>query len=140
MLLVVTETPASRHRIYPSHQTLHRARAAGFAVCTVLDYDKRGIRSRFPPRPCASFRQLWQSANHASRRCGMSVMVAPKSRRIFLFVFACTTCAVCVWYVASHFQWAAIQSTLREVNFINLTSTLLATHFAYILMRAWRWD
>ena len=65
----------------------------------------------------------------------MSVMVAPKSRRIFLFVFACTTCAVCVWYVASHFQWAAIQSTLREVNFINLTSTLLATHFAQKYVR-----
>ncbi len=67
-------------------------------------------------------------------------MVAPKSRRIFLFVFACTTCAVCLWYVASHFQWTSIRSTLREVNFIPLTSTLLAAHFAYILMRAWRWN
>jgi uncharacterized membrane protein YbhN (UPF0104 family) len=67
-------------------------------------------------------------------------MVAPKSRKIFLFVFASTTCAVCLWYVASHFQWAAIRSTLREVDFIKLTGMLLATHFAYILMRAWRWD
>jgi uncharacterized membrane protein YbhN (UPF0104 family) len=73
---------------------------------------------------------------------GSPSLLAPndKSKKIFLFVFACTTCAVCLWYVASHFQWAAIRSTLREVSFMKLTGMLLAAHFAYIFMRAWRWN
>jgi uncharacterized membrane protein YbhN (UPF0104 family) len=68
------------------------------------------------------------------------VSVASRHKRLFVFVFACTTCAVCLWYVASHFQWTAIRSTLREVDFVELTGALLATHFAYILTRAWRWN
>ena len=58
---------------------------------------------------------------------------------LLTFVFASLVFAASVYYLGTRFQWGEAFNALLEASFLRLSILIVITHFAYILIRAWRW-
>jgi uncharacterized membrane protein YbhN (UPF0104 family) len=62
----------------------------------------------------------------------------PKARNITALAIAVSVFAVSVNSL-SHFQWRDVFAQLRGVDFVRLAIEVWIVHFAYVVVRAWRW-
>src|SRR5215831_5701411 len=65
-------------------------------------------------------------------------MLIRNARNIAVLVVAVSILAASVWSLSS-FQWGDALAQLRSVDFVRLLILVWVVHFAYILVRAWRW-
>jgi uncharacterized membrane protein YbhN (UPF0104 family) len=47
--------------------------------------------------------------------------------------------AASVYYLSTHFRWREAFGVLRKADFVKLAVLIALSHFAYIVVRAWRW-
>ena len=47
--------------------------------------------------------------------------------------------AASVYYIASRFQWREVFTAIFKADFLKLIFLISLSHFAYIVVRAWRW-
>jgi len=66
-------------------------------------------------------------------------MRSPKALKLVSSAIAILVFAASIYYVASRFQWREVFTALFKVNFLKLIFLLSLGHFAYIVVRAWRW-
>ena len=66
-------------------------------------------------------------------------MRSRKTIKLVSSAIAILAFAASVYYIASRFQWREVFTTLFKADFLKLIVLLTLTHFAYIVVRAWRW-
>jgi uncharacterized membrane protein YbhN (UPF0104 family) len=47
--------------------------------------------------------------------------------------------AASVYYLSTHFRWREAFAVLLKADFVELAALIALSHFAYIVVRAWRW-
>jgi len=60
--------------------------------------------------------------------------------KILFGLLACLLFAASVWYIVEHFQWREVFAYLLRVDYVKLIGLVWLIHFAYICVRAWRWQ
>jgi uncharacterized membrane protein YbhN (UPF0104 family) len=74
--------------------------------------------------------------------CVHGHVILMRSRKTITLVtsaIAILVFAASVFYIASRFQWREVFTALFKADFLKLTLLLSLIHFAYIVVRAWRW-
>src|SRR5271157_182393 len=66
-------------------------------------------------------------------------MHSRKTRNLVSFVVSTLVFAASVLYLVGRFQWRAAFTSLLAADFVKLVILLSISHFAYIIVRAWRW-
>jgi uncharacterized membrane protein YbhN (UPF0104 family) len=66
-------------------------------------------------------------------------MLSRRTVKLVTLVIAILIFAGSISYVVSRFQWREVFTALFKVNFVKLIFLLSLSHFAYIVVRAWRW-
>jgi len=66
-------------------------------------------------------------------------MLSRRTVKLVTLVIAILVFAASVSYIANRFQWREVFTALIKVNFLKLIFLLSLSHFAYIVVRAWRW-
>ena len=67
-------------------------------------------------------------------------MLIRKIGKIFTVLLASSLFVGSVWYLTEHFQWHEAFITLFGTDFLKLLGLVWIAHFAYILIRTWRWQ
>lgn len=62
-----------------------------------------------------------------------------KIGRLIASLVAGGTFAICIWYLAKHFEWREAFSYLLRTDFVRLIGLVWAAHLGYILLRTCRW-
>lgn len=62
-----------------------------------------------------------------------------KIGRLIASLVAGCTFAICIWYLAKHFEWREAFAYLLRTDFVRLIGLVWAAHFGYILLRTCRW-
>jgi uncharacterized membrane protein YbhN (UPF0104 family) len=66
-------------------------------------------------------------------------MRSRKAIKLVTSAIAILVFAASVYYISSRFQWREIFTALFKADFLKLIFLISLSHFAYIVVRAWRW-
>ena len=66
-------------------------------------------------------------------------MRSPKALKLVSSAIAILVFAASIYYVASRFQWREVFTALFKADLLKLIFLISLIHFAYVIVRAWRW-